>query len=266
MKLLEYIYSLRNDRTMTAYKIYNSWHNILKGEVVFENNIDNITARKFSKSEKLKETILHLDENNISLNNIYVIFSQYTIDRFENDMPITLQNLEQLSKFCNFMTIIPDIDEIDIFILYTLNNDAPMYLVDIIHTKYDFPTTYNNDYTMNISISGLSYERAKMLEIILRRISTNKNWTDLVVKKNIFSLGDIDIQISSNILDNCSIDTDTLLDDNMSKLFTNKYTEQIMDIDKTASKFTVDRYSYHKYYLPSILMKKFKELEQNNQL
>ena len=208
MRLSEFI-DMTKDSVLHSYKIYNSWHNILKGEVVFENNIDNITARKFSKSEKLKETILHLDENNISLNNIYVIFSQYTIDRFENDMPITLQNLEQLSKFCNFMTIIPDIDEIDIFILYTLNNDAPMYLVDIIHTKYDFPTTYNNDYTMNISISGLSYERAKMLEIILRRISTNKNWTDLVVKKNIFSLGDIDIQISSNILDNCSIDTDT---------------------------------------------------------
>ena len=264
MKLSEYIYSSRdtktniyssvNDRT-TAYKIYNSWHNLLANEVVFEKDIDNIKARKFTQSEKLKEIIINLDNNEIDVNEIYVLLSPYTLETFENDMPICLQNLEELSKFCNFLPI-SDVNEINIFIVYFAYKTAPIYLIDIIHTKYDYSVNFKGDYSINISISGLTYDRLKMLEIFFNRLKgNNKKLIDLVLNKHLSWSSSTEVTVSYDINDTCQVDSNLLIDEDIEKLFLEEYSNN-------KQKFTVNENSFNLLYLPSILMKKFRELEK----
>lgn len=268
MKLSEYIYSSRNnksniyssvnDRT-TAYKIYNSWHNLLANEVVFEKDIDNIKARKFTQSEKMKEIIINLDNNEIDVNEIYVLLSPYTLETFENDMPICLQNLEELSKFCNFLPI-SDVNEINIFIVYFAYKTAPIYLIDIIHTKYDYSVNFKGDYSINISISGLTYDRLKMLEIFFNRLKgNNKKLIDLVLNKHLSWSSSTEVTVSYDINDTCQVDSDLLIDEDIEKLFLEEYSNN-------NQKFTVNENSFNLLYLPSILMKKFRELEKNKEI
>lgn len=268
MKLSEYIYSSRNNKTniyssvndkTTVYKIYNSWHNLLANEVVFEKNIDNIKARKFTQSEKLKEIILNLDNNEIDVNEIYVLLSPYTLETFENDMPICLQNLEELSKFCKFLPI-SDVNEINIFIVYLAYKTAPIYLIDIVHTKYDYSVNFKGDYSINISISGLTYECLKMLEIFFNRLKgSNRKLIDLVLNKNLLWSSNTDVTVSYDINDTCQVDSNLLIDEDIEKLFLKEYSD-------SKGKFTVNENSFNLLYLPSILMKKFRELEQKGEM
>lgn len=218
--------------------------------IFYKNEFD--CDNEYNNKDKLKDIVEKLTNKGILVYSIEMFDCDEDFTKMKQDMPIHFDNLDDLSKFTDLLSLCAK--EVSIWILNFKN--TIWYYVDIFHNKLDY--YYNSQkYSMDIRISDLTYSQVKMLEIFLKRLELNGNdgHSEMCT---LFADGDGDFRPKININTNVTNDIASINRGLISR-HQNLFKFFIDYKNNVKTEFGVFDSTFNDKYLPALLMEKFEE-------